>query len=362
MSANDPSVRELIGRQAADWFVANRGGLSPAERDGFSSWLRASPVHVEEYLRIAAVARDLRQACARPETSVDALVARARSEKSAPSEPLWQRIGSALGAGSARVWQTAAVATAAFAAVYLGWHALRAPVPVPHMLAPAPVLALHFQTRHGEQQTHRLADNSILHLNTDSAVTVRYSKTERAVMLTSGEAEFEVVHDPTRAFRVNAGAAQVVDLGTQFDVRLALTSTLVTVLEGRVAVALSPTPRAAGSLTPPPPAQFVQLGAGQQISVTKGEWPAKPTSVQARRTTAWLHRQIIFEHERLGEVADEFNRYASTPVEITAPALRGLEISGVFATDDPLPFIAFLRSLDGVRVEVTTSRILVLQN
>ena len=36
-----------------------------------------------------------------------------------------------------------------------------------------------------------------------------------------------------------------------------------------------------------------------------------------------------------------------------------LEISGVFAIDDSEAFIAFLRSLTGVRVEVTPTRILV---
>jgi transmembrane sensor len=61
-------------------------------------------------------------------------------------------------------------------------------------------------------------------------------------------------------------------------------------------------------------------------------------------------------------VASEFNRYAPTPFEITTPALRALEISGVFATDDPQAFIAFLRSLDGVRVEVTATRIRVMQD
>jgi ferric-dicitrate binding protein FerR (iron transport regulator) len=46
---------------------------------------------------------------------------------------------------------------------------------------------------------------------------------------------------------------------------------------------------------------------------------------------------------------------------VGAPALRNLEISGVFATDDTEAFIAFLRSLEGVQVEVTATRIRVSQ-
>jgi transmembrane sensor len=79
--------------------------------------------------------------------------------------------------------------------------------------------------------------------------------------------------------------------------------------------------------------------------------------VDAQRTTAWLRRQIVFDQEPLERVAVEFNRYAPKQIEIATPALGNLEISGAFATDDSEAFIAFLRSLKGVRLEVTTTRI-----
>ena len=77
--------------------------------------------------------------------------------------------------------------------------------------------------------------------------------------------------------------------------------------------------------------------------------------------TAWLRGEIMFENEPLERVAAEFNRYAPKPIEIATPALRSLQISGVFATDDTDAFIAFLRSLKGVRVEITATRIRVSQ-
>src|ERR1700683_2581369 len=89
----------------------------------------------------------------------------------------------------------------------------------------------------------------------------------------------------------------------------------------------------------------------------KGGGPPPPTGVEAPRTTSWLRHQIMFDHEPLSLVATEFNRYASKPIEITTPALRDLQISGVFTNDDTDCFIAFLRSLDGVHVEVTATRI-----
>ena len=109
------------------------------------------------------------------------------------------------------------------------------------------------------------------------------------------------------------------------------------------------------------PERLVQLVADQQLRLTVGTWPPTLVAVDAQRSTAWLHRQIAFDHEPLERVAAEFNRYAPKPFEIVTPALRTLQISGVFATDDTEAFIAFLRSLKGVQVEVTATRILVSQ-
>jgi transmembrane sensor len=232
---------------------------------------------------------------------------------------------------SSRRWVPAFASLAAVVLVAVAlfslWNAgLFAPASTPG------AAAVRYQTGHGEQLSLRLPDNSVLHLNTDSAVSIRYGKTERLVTLLSGEADFEVAHDPGRAFRV-----------------LADESTLVTVVEGRVAVGMhngdNQTPRS------------VQLLANQQIRVTVADWPPTPATVDAQHATAWLHRQIVFDQEPLEGVAAEFNRYSPKPIEIVTPTLRDLQISGVFATDDTEAFIAFLRSLKGVRVEVTASRI-----
>jgi transmembrane sensor len=353
MSASEERVRDLITQQAAEWFVAHRTELSAQERNAFSAWLRASPIHVEEYLGIALTARDLKEACELPGNSIDAVVARARAEDTSLIRPPWPRLLAPLGELLSFDWQKAAVSVGAVCVVSLGFLAMWHFMLSPQSAAGDGVLTQQFTTRHGELQTLRLTDNSVLHLNTDSAVTVRYSNSERSVTLTAGEADFEVVHEPARAFRVFAGSAEVVDVGTVFDVRVQGKSTVVTVIEGRVSV---------GAGKSRPVSKSVELGAGQQISVAEQAALGAPISVNVERTTAWLHRQIMFERETLERVATEFNRYSSKPIEIATPALKSLQISGVFATDDTEAFIAFLRSLKGVHVEVTATNILVSQD
>ena len=345
MTSKDEQVRAVIAEQAGEWFVTNdEGPLATEDSAALVAWLKASPAHLGEFLGVSVVARDLREACADPDSSIDTLVARARAEDDTLVRSLWPRVSAAV--FPSRRWLTAAVTLASLAVLSLGLSQLWSVRPASQVSMPASVPALHFATRHGQQLVQRLADSSVLHLNTDSSVTVRYSDTERLITLTSGQGVFEVAHEPQRAFRVLAGSAQVVAVGTRFDVRLTPEATLVTVVEGRVAVGLSATSAA-----------IIQVGADQQLRVAAAEWPARPVAVDAERTTSWLRREIVFDHEPLEQVAAEFNRYAPKPIAITTPALRSLEISGVFATDDPDAFIAFLRSLKGVRVEVTEKEI-----
>jgi transmembrane sensor len=357
MNSNDERVRAAIAEQAGEWFVANEEGpLDGQDSAALAAWLRASPVHIEEFLGVSAIARDLKAAGTDPEYSLEAILARARAEGDPAVQPLWARTIAAVRDGPSRRWFTAAVTTAACAVLSLGlfltWNARH----VQHLSAADVITTLHFETGHGEQLTRLLADHSVLHLNTHSAVNIRYGKNERRVVLLSGQAAFEVAHEAGRAFRVIAGSTEVVDLGTQFDVRLEHDATVITVIEGRVVV--EPSPRLeklgvnAAQNRPPIP-----ISAGQQMRVSEGEWPAAPTAVDAQRATAWLRREIVFDHEPLESVAAEYNRYTSKPIEIATPALRGLQVTGVFATDDTEAFVAFLRSLKGVRVEVAETRI-----
>ena len=361
MNSNDEQIRAVVATQAAEWLVANdEQPLGAEDSAALAAWLKASPVHVEELLGVSVVARDLREAAADPEYSLAAVLASARAEDETQVLPFWSRVSAPARGISSRGWLATAVAMAAVAVLSLGLFSLWSVKPVVPVPGPVSATTLRFETRHGEQLSRRLADGSVLRLNTDSAVTVRFSNSERVVMLASGEAAFEVAHEPSRAFRVFAGAAEVVAVGTNFDVHLQDNATVVTVVEGRVVVGPSPLPGSSGT-NPDHALRFVQVSADQQIRVAADQWPAAPTTVDAQRTTAWMHNEIVFDHEPLERVAAEFNRYAPKPIEIATPALGHLEISGVFATDDTETFIAFLRTLQGVRVDVTATRILVSQ-
>jgi transmembrane sensor len=344
MTVRDEEIRALIARQAADWFVAHRdGNLGASERQAFDEWLLASPVHVEEYLGVALIAQALPTAAVDPENPLNAILARAgtldeadvpllRANISEPHviperRPIWNR------------WRFAVIAVLAVLIGGLLWWNADHPAPQ------------RFATGHGEQKTWRLVDNSVLRLNTDSAVTVRFRRAERLIEIDRGQAFFEVAHEPTRRFRVVAGATNIVAVGTQFDVYRDRVSTVVTVVEGQVIVAADSTLR-----------RTLHVTAGGQVRVTAGAPLDHATPVDAQRSTAWLRRQIAFDQEPLAAVAAEFNRYGAVPIEIETPSHNTLMISGVFAADDTETFLAFLRTLDDVTVETTSTRIRVFRH
>ncbi len=271
MTSNDEKVRAAIAEQAAEWLVANdEGPLDTRDSAALTAWLKASPVHVEEFLGVSVIARDLREAGTDPEFSLETVLARARVEDDSPIQPLWPRVIAPVRGLSSRGWLTAAVAAAGLGVVSLGlfsWWNVRPTAPVS---APDSTTALHFETGHGG--TAGLAAwRTVRYCTSIPTVRSRSASVRRNGSSRSPPARrtSRSAHNPARAFRVFAGSAEVVAVGTKFDVRLQEDSTVVTVVEGRVAVGLSPSLREARREFEPEPVTTV-CPAGRRPADTSG--------------------------------------------------------------------------------------------
>jgi transmembrane sensor len=351
MSQSNAEIREAIAEQASEWFIENRRGILDGEASAsFMAWLQTSPVHVEVYLRIAALAPDFEAAAKATTIPLETLLARAQADNVRSLD--WQvpkRPPDRAGPRRSRLWSLAAVAAAAivFVASATIWSMRD---------GERFGLSRTYRTAYGEQRDQPLPDGSVLHLNMDSEVTVRYTRGERVVSVDRGQALFEVAQQGARRFRVQAGPAGIIAVGTQFDVYRHSGAVRITVIEGTVAVFAGPSP-------PPVSADrlatnSVRLSAGDQLDVS--DRIGAPRHVDARVAVAWLQRQIAFDDQPLGEVAAEFNRYGRIPLEVEDEALRALPISGAFDAFDTDSFAAFLAKLDGVVVQRMPTRIRVL--
>ena len=211
-----------------------------------------------------------------------------------------------------------------------------------------------YSTGPGEMRRVRLVDGSLLKLNRDSAVQIRYASEARSVELRNGEALFTVAHDPRRPFRVTAEGSVVQAIGTEFDVRRTEEGKLdVLVTRGRVAFSQA---SASHASTP-----RVIASAGEALSYRSR---AGTSSVNLRAMTTreraelldWTTGSITFNGNSVQEVVERFNRYNATQIVLDDSTIGRHTLGGQYRIDDPQGFARSLAIFDvAVRADPKTS-------
>jgi len=293
---------ETMDREATTWFARMRSDHVDAEdRARFSRWLAADADHALAYAEHQALWDDL--------------------EIVATSEAVLRMREEAVGRVRRPSWrQLAAIAASV---IVVGLAALWA---VPRLTGPE-----LYRTGVGERSTITLADGSVVELNTDTVLEVRYTEDRRGLRLVRGQALFEVAHNPDRPFVVEARDQRVTALGTAFDVRVAGRETRVTLIEGTVAVER----RVADAV------EHRRLTAGEALVAAPRE-PSVVETADLREATSWRTGQIIFHDDPLGEVVEEVNRYSTRKVVFGDPQLSDLRVSGAIRTGSVDRFVAAL--------------------
>ncbi len=225
-----------------------------------------------------------------------------------------------------------------------------------------------YVTAPGEERQLVLADGSTIKMNSRSRLRVHFEPTERSIDLLEGQALFHVAKDASRPFIVASGTTRVRAVGTEFDVDRRLEATIVTVLEGHIAVTSSDYDTPAMSSQPQSDQQIraldgaastaqnlVYLSAGEQVTVTHAA-PPKPERANLSAATAWTQHQLLLESVPLTEVAEEFNRYSRRELVVEDSSTHPLRLSGVFATD-PDFLLRYLRARSDIQIEETSSQI-----
>ncbi|MBS0416912.1 MAG: FecR domain-containing protein [Proteobacteria bacterium] len=341
---NDKSTA-LIVDEAAEWVVRMTApAVSTEDKREFLAWLKRSPVHLDQYLRLERTWSDLARADPEYRIDIAALVAadctnivefadtgrrtRSRGDLSARSGTTGDvRAGrsAAMGAGRrGRIYAIALAATLACVAFAVFWFHGQ--------------LAQQYNTSVGEQRTIRLEDGSTVVLNTDSRVVVDMSESFREVRLVRGEALFDVAKDRLRPFRVISDQAIAQAVGTSFIVRRKAQQTEITVIEGQVAVIPTAPVDEVPAARPEGP---VQVSAGTKANVVARH--VTTTAIEnPGAVTAWRSGRLIFDGEPLANVIAEFNRYNQVQLVVTDSRLSGELISGVFDAGQPRSLVRFL--------------------
>jgi transmembrane sensor len=362
-----------IYEEASDWLVKNREGeLGPQEKKRFDAWLRESPQHLSAYLEMSAIWENVSALDLSQSPSPDELTARVRAEANVFPLDLERSEHDARDNSHDHRGRRALYALAASILLILTATAGR-----------LYTQRNTYATDVGEQRFIVLNDGSTVELNARSRIRVRYTETERDIELIEGQALFRVAHNATRPFIVHSDTARVRAIGTQFDVYRKKTGSIITVVEGRVAVASavnSGLNESSDSATAAGNAQSIAalearpsevlLRAGEQLVLAKAGTPPAldsdrraageartPKRANIAAATAWTKRSLVFDSSPLTDVAEEFNRYNTRQLVITDPQLADFHVSGVFSSVDPQLLLRFLRTQPELNVEETDKEI-----
>ena len=162
-----------------------------------------------------------------------------------------------------------------------------------------------YKTAVGEQRRVLLADDSSVHLNTDTEIQVAMSTDHRKIILEKGEVLCDVAENPDRPFTVIAGETEVVALGTLFSVYKAKKNTRVTVVEGRVSVTSN------SSRFSDTSSRQIVVNPGEQAIVPRDPAIAQSTIPVTKPITIpeWDKGLLVFDQTPLDEVVYEIARY-----------------------------------------------------
>lgn len=322
-----------INREACAWIAKLHGAeLSPQERIRLQRWLRQSAQHSAELRRMARRWEELN----------------VLTELAVPVETpgLWQLLKGASGLNPFRhiaVFGAFAAAAVLVFAVVL-WPQLNTAGGAPSASA--------YATAIGEQRLVTLSDGSTILMNTDSQVSVDYTRDYRTVHLIRGEAHFDVSPQPHRPFRVFAGRGLVRAVGTAFSVYLKEDTVEVTVTKGQVEI--DAIQSAAGSAAPAPAQKqkLAVISAGQSAifdQVVKSVEMVKLEEIPHK--LSWHEGLVKFAGAPLEEVVEEISRYTPVSIEILDPELKSLRIGGFFRVGETNKMFEALEASFGVSVE-----------
>lgn len=305
-------------------------GIDPRERRALLRWLSESPENARAYeaterlwdelgeLKDGADARALRD-------EAEEVARRSRQEADMrPMPPLEKRRRRR---GKRRTAAALAAGVAALAVLGVWQFSPLLNDGAATTLATAPT----------ERRSETLADGSTVTLNVATRVEPRLTETVREVVLTQGEAVFNVEHDPQRPFVVDVGKnMRVTALGTRFQVRHGDEGAAVTLLEGRVRVEHGAA------------ARVLEVGQQALLAAAGG---IRVQTVDLEEATSWSRGWMVFRGQSLRYVVDEVNRYAEHKIRIADPALAGLQLSGNFYLGDSSSMVAAMSVVLPLQVE-----------
>ena len=285
-SLNKSDISPPVAEQAVSWLLEMQSGpFAPLRQQAWQQWLNSNSEHQRAWAHIQRVNQRL--------SGLSSPLAHAaiNAPKSSGRRQALKLL-LLLGAGSAAGW------------------GLRDQITLQPLLA-------DYHNGVGERRKIALADGSEIHLNTASAIDVRFDAQQRLIRLLQGEMLLTAANDPRPLNLLTAqGRIQSTSPASRFDVRQ---------LEGRTQLAVF-----SGNVHIHPetfPGPGLQVQADQQVLFNRNAW--EPLRAVDASSGAWADGMLVAAHMRLQDFLAELSRYRRGRLECDAK-VADLLISGSY--------------------------------
>jgi len=327
-------IPDAVRERAAAWHVrlgSDRAG--DADWLDFEAWLARDPVHLRAYEAVEQLWSDL--------DALGVLAAASQAPSPPPASNVAPRVPRAARAARRQPAWLGALAAGLLAMVVIGgtFGGLS-------LWAGRPRTET-FDTALGERRTVALADGTHITLNGGSHLTATLGRGERRVVMASAEAAFDVARDPDRPFLIEASDREIRVVGTEFNVLHQGGAMKVTVRRGVVEVR----PKGAHDAAP-----LARLTKGQSLTHRVGQASDAVGAADPDAALAWTTGRLVFQGERLSEVATTLARYGGRPIEV-APDARDLRVTASLNIGSQDEMLRSLSDFLPVQVERRTDRL-----
>ncbi len=318
---------------AAEWLFERDEGFAAERAKEFQHWCNRDPRHAAAVARVESMLGLLDET---PEF-------RGAIEARVPRSVLPPK--AALAASSRRInhrpWAWAAgLAAALVLGTMAGWIAVS-----------RSSTAEVFAADGSEPRRVALADGSVVDLNSNSNLQVKFSEGQRRITLDAGEAHFQVARNAARPFIVSANGVSVRAVGTAFNIRIEGGKVEVLVTEGKVEVDRQSTMEWFGRSAPIIP--ILSAGNRTQIVTSLETAPTVEAlgSEKIHSLLSWQDRMTGFTDVPLREMVARINRCSSIQLVFENSELGDRRIGGVIALNQPEAFVHFLEQYGDIIAE-----------
>ena len=190
---------------------------------------------------------------------------------------------------------------------------------------------IHVQTSDNENREITLSDGSLVRLNKNSEIVIseNFMNGTREIKL-SGEAFFNVAHNPEQPFIIHANQSTVRVLGTSFNVRSfpGQDNVQVAVVDGRVSFTNK---NAVDSQTENENGIVLTKGQYAYMDIQKSTFQVDDVAVD--NYLAWKNGQFVFDGQSLQQVCLQLNRIYGAHCSFESPEIRDLLLTADFLNE-----------------------------